>query len=51
MGGSSRLQGKGDTFIYQLLQASLSIGPAPGIEPSTSHYAVKRSIDWANPAA
>ena len=30
---------------------TLSIGPAPGIEPATSRSAVKRSTDWANPAA
>ena len=29
---------------------TLSIGPAPGIEPATSRSAVKRSTDWANPA-
>ena len=28
-----------------------SIGPAPGIKPSTSRSAIKRSTDWANPAA
>ena len=28
-----------------------SIGPAPGIEPATSRSAVKRSTDWAYPAA
>ena len=29
---------------------TLSIGPAPGIEPATSRSAVKRSTDWAKPA-
>ena len=29
---------------------TLSIGPAPGIETATFHFAVKRFIDWANPA-
>ena len=31
---------------------TLSVGPAPGIEPPTSRSAVKRSADWAthNPA-
>ena len=29
---------------------TLSIGPAPGIEPATSCSAVKRSTDWANPS-
>ena len=29
---------------------TLSIGPAPGIEPATSRSAVKRSTDWANPS-
>ena len=30
---------------------TLRIGPVPGIEPATSRSAVKRSTDWANPAA
>ena len=30
---------------------TLSIGPVPEIEPATSCSAVKRSTDWANPAA
>ena len=30
---------------------TLSIGLTPGIEPATSRSAVKRSTDWANPAA
>ena len=30
---------------------TLSIGPPPGIEAMTSRSAVKRSNDWANPAA
>ena len=30
---------------------TLSIGPVPEIEPATSRSAVKRSTDWANPAA
>ena len=30
---------------------TLSIGPAPGIEPTTSHSAVKPSTDCANPVA
>ena len=29
---------------------TLSIGPAPGIEPATSRSAVKRSTVWANPS-
>ena len=29
---------------------TLSVGPAPGIEPATSRSAVKRSTNWANPA-
>ena len=29
---------------------TLSIGPAPGIEPATTRSAVNRSTDWANPA-
>ena len=39
---SNRLQGNGSTFISQL---------APGIEPATTHSAVKCSTNWANPAA
>ena len=30
---------------------TLSVGPIPGIEPTTSRAAVKHSTDWANPAA
>ena len=30
---------------------TLSIGPAPGIEPATSRFAFTRSTDWANTAA
>ena len=30
---------------------TLSVGPAPGIEPATSRSAVRRSTDSANPAA
>ena len=30
---------------------TLSIGPVPEIEPATSRSTVKRSTDWANPAA
>ena len=30
---------------------TLSIGPTPGIESATFRSAVKRSTDWANPAA
>ena len=30
---------------------TLSIGPVPEIEPATSRSAVKRSTDWAKPAA
>ena len=29
---------------------TLSIGPAPGIEPATFRSAVQRSTDWASPA-
>ena len=44
---SSRLQCKGSTFVSK----TLSIGPTPGIELVTFRSAVKRSTDWANPAA
>ena len=30
---------------------TMSIGPAPGIDPATSCFAVKRSNNWANPVA
>ena len=30
---------------------TLSIGPAPRIEPATSRSAVPRTADWGNPAA
>ena len=46
----SRLKDKGSTFISQLFK-TLSIGPAVRIEPMTSRSAVKRSTDWAKPAA
>ena len=38
--------------VYSFLSyfKTLSIGPAPGIEPATSRSAVNRSNDWANPA-
>ena len=38
-------------FHFSVVFKTLSIGPAPGIEPATSRSAVKRSTDWANPAA
>ena len=53
---SNHFQGKGSTFISQSssflhFSETLSIGPVPRIEPATSRSAVKRSIEWANPAA
>ena len=48
-GRSSRLQCKGTTFISQLFIEDLESGTVPGIEPATSHSAVKRSSDSANP--
>ena len=36
---------------FSVIFKTLRIGPAPGIEPATSRSAVKRSTDWANPAA
>ena len=42
---TSRLQGKWSTSISQLYFKTMSIGPAPGIEPATSRSAVKRSTD------
>ena len=47
---STRLRGKGSTFTSQLSVKTLSIGPAPRIEPATSRSAIKRSTDWANHA-
>ena len=40
-------------LIFGILRyfKTLRNGPAPGIEPSTFHSAVKRSTDWANPAS
>ena len=38
---SRRLEGKGGTFISSYFK-TLSIGPAPEIEPATSRSAVKR---------
>ena len=46
---SSRLQCKGSIYLFYF--KTLSNGPAPGMEPATSRSAVKRSTDWANPAA
>ena len=36
---------------FSVIFKTPSIGPTPGIEPATSRWAVKRSTDWANPAA
>ena len=36
---------------FSVIFKTLSIGLAPGIEPATFRSAVKRSTDWANPAA
>ena len=36
---------------FSVIFKTLSIGPVPGIEPATSHSAVKRSTDWAKAAA
>ena len=38
-------------FLSNFKWKTLSVGPVPGIEPTTSRSAVKRSADWANPAA
>ena len=46
----TRLRGKGSTFTSQLSVKTLSIRPAPGIEPATSPSAIERSNDWANHA-
>ena len=44
----SRAKG-GPSFLSYF--KTLSIGPAPGIEPATTRSAVTRSTDWANLAA
>ena len=36
---------------FSVIFKILSIGPAAGIEPATFRSAIKRSTDWANPAA
>ena len=36
---------------FSVIFKTLLIGPVPGIEPATSRSVVKRSADWANPAA
>ena len=46
---SSHLQCKRSTSFLSYFK-TLSIGPVPGIEPTTFRSAVKRSTDWANPA-
>ena len=50
---SSRLKADGRQYltIIQLLFKTLSTGPTPGIKPTTSRFAVKRSSHWANPAS
>ena len=47
---SSLLKAKGVTSFLSYFK-TLSIGPAPGIEPATSHSAVKRFTNGANTAA
>ena len=42
---------KRSTSVILSYFKTLRIGPAPGIEPATSRFAVNRSADWANPAA
>ena len=47
-------QGSTKVLIWDTILSyfkTLSIGPTPGIEPATFRSAVKRSTDWANPAA
>ena len=48
--GPAACSAKGVPSFFSYFK-TLSIGPAPGIEPATSRSAVKRSNDWANPAA
>ena len=43
--------GQRKNLHFSVIFKTLSIGPAAGIEPATSRSAVKRSTDWANPAA
>ena len=42
--GLAACNAKGIPLILSYFE-TLSIGPVPGIEPSTSHFAVKRSSD------
>ena len=37
--------------LIQQIPGGLTVGPVAGIKPATSRCGVKRSIDWANPAA
>ena len=48
--GPAACRAKGVPSFLSYLK-TLSIGPAPGIEPATSRSALKRSTDWANHAA
>ena len=43
--------GKRKYLHFSVIFKTLSIGLAPRIEPATSRSAVKRSTNWANPAA
>ena len=47
--GLAACNAKGIPLILSYFK-TLSIGPVPGIEPSTSQFAVKRSSDWADSA-
>ena len=50
---SNRMQYKETKRVPSFLSyfKTLSISPAPGIEPATSRSAFKRSTDWANTTA
>ena len=50
---SRRLKADGRQYLttIQLLFKTLSTGPTPGIKPTTSRFAVKRSSHWANPTS
>ena len=48
---SGHLQGQKAVPSFLRYFQTLSIGPAPWIESITTRSSVKRSTDWANPAA
>ena len=49
--GPAACSAKGVPSFLSYCKTQVSNGLAPGIEPATFRSAVKRSTDWANPAA